>query len=169
MYSTLAVECVFKPRRSVRQRLSCASTISPQPLGLAGLEPARPFGHRSRCTPAGSRGCRVSIDRRSGGQRRYGALPLSYGAVLWQLRRWDSNPQPPACEACTPTGSRSVFIGRRSASQRMQPLWLRRAARNGVPAFQPANVLRPGSRPILLLSPYTPNEVVAETVDSQSM
>ena len=32
----------------------------------------------------------------------YGALPLSYSATLGDLRWWDSNPRPPAYEACTP-------------------------------------------------------------------
>ena len=33
----------------------------------------------------------------------YGALPLSYGATRFaNERRWDSNPQPPGPEPCTP-------------------------------------------------------------------
>ena len=32
----------------------------------------------------------------------YGALPLSYSATFDDLRWWDSNPRPPAYEACTP-------------------------------------------------------------------
>jgi hypothetical protein len=35
---------------------------------------------------------------------------LSYGAaIVRESRRWDSNPQPPACEACTPNRQSVVF------------------------------------------------------------
>ena len=68
----------------------------------------------------GSRVClRMSQkDRRGVGQRLYGALPLSYGATVFESRRWESNLQPPGYEPCTPTGSRSVFNGRRGSGQR---------------------------------------------------
>lgn len=41
----------------------------------------------------------------------YGALPLSYGATRFaKSRRWDSNPQPPGPEPCTPDRQSVMFF-----------------------------------------------------------
>ena len=50
------------------------------------------------------------MDRRGIDQSVSGALPLSYGAsAIRGLRRRDSNPQPPAPEACTPDRQSVLF------------------------------------------------------------
>lgn len=112
MYSTPAVEYVFKPRRRVRQRHSCVSTVPPQPLGAGGSRT------RTTCVTGfdvlqqavgdvlfskDRRGCWSETFRCSPVElRRYGTFP--------ELRRWDSNPQQPGYEPCTPTWQ-SVCIG----------------------------------------------------------
>lgn len=118
-------------------------------MGIGRLPPPR-LGYGG-CTPLGQSG-RVScyLKRTDEGLVRelYGALPLSYSATFTQSRWWDSNPQPPALQACTPTGSRSVFNGRRGGGQRcstVEPRPARASVQSGRPDLN-RYVLQPGSR-----------------------
>lgn len=54
-------------------------------------------------------------------QRRYGARPLSYGAAKRKLRRWDSNPQSPGNEPCTPIRQSVMFWWRRGCRSEAFP------------------------------------------------
>ena len=64
------------------------------------------------CTPNRQSGCIHKVTDEVVNQRRYGALPLElrrYSDFEW--RRWDSNPQPPGYEPCTPTRQSIMFYG----------------------------------------------------------
>lgn len=119
IYSTPAVEYVFKPRRRVRQRLSCVSTVPPQPLGAGGSRTRTTCVTGFDVLQQAVGDVLFSRDRRGLGQRRFGALPLSYGATGRSQN----------CAGGTRThnnrvmshvlqpGSRSVSDGRRSGGQ----------------------------------------------------
>jgi hypothetical protein len=121
MYSAPAVECVLVPDEGFARDNSLSRLpIPPRHLAMsAGLEPAR-LSATDPMYSSRQSGCIRKIDE-GVTQRRYGALPLELRrCALCELRRWDSNPQPPAFEACTPNRqSIFVFKWRRRDGQRL--------------------------------------------------
>jgi hypothetical protein len=159
MYSAPAVGSVYW--HSTRHCSENPSVRTILKADGAGLEPARPIG-RLPCTPNGqssvyrvligvcfqngSQDVFESNDRRSCESESLRRSAIELRRCDCESRRWDSNPQPPAPKACTPTrqsvtfsvcldrkpirqrrrGTSEVLGRRRSASQQRLTKWLPR-------------------------------------------
>ncbi len=104
---------MYCSRRRIRQRNLCVSfCFTTVPGALAGIEPARSCDHRVDVLQQ-SVGMLFQMTDEVVEPETYGALPLSYGAAYFKSRRWDSNPQPPGYEPCTPIRQSVMFWWRR--------------------------------------------------------